>query len=203
MVSVRIYVEGGGKNHDTLARCRQGFHGFFGKFVSAGRQPKVIACGDRGTTFDRFRTALSEYQDAFVILLVDSERSIAPGVAPWMHLKMRDGWDQPAGATDDQAHLMVQCMEAWFLADKDVVADYYGEGFNPNTLPGQQDIEQIDKGDVVRALENATRNTRTKGQYHKTRHGFELLARIDPAKVRQSSRHADHLCQVLLQQTAG
>ena len=92
---------------------------------------------------------------------------------------------------------MVQCMEAWFLADREVVADYYGEGFNRNALPGQQDIEQIAKADVARALENATRNTRTKGQYHKTRHGFELLARIDPAKVRRASKHADRLCETL------
>ena len=51
--------------------------------------------------------------------------------------------------------------------------------------------------DVVRALENATRNTRTKGHYDKTRHGFELLASIDPAKVRQRSKHADRLCKTL------
>lgn len=197
-MSVRVYVEGGGiGNRHTLARCRQGFREFFGKFVPGGHQLKVVACGDRNITFDRFRTAISKYQDALVVLLVDSEEPVAQGVSPWKHLKTVDKWDQPTGATDDQAHLMVQCMEAWFLADKEAIADYYGQGFYRNALSNQPDIEQIPKADVVKALENATRNTRTKGQYHKTKHGFELLTRIDPAKVRRASKHANRLCETL------
>ena len=32
------------------------------------------------------------------------------------------------GATDEQAHLMVQCMEAWFLADRETLAAVFGRG---------------------------------------------------------------------------
>lgn len=47
-------------------------------------------------------------------------------------------------------------------------------------------------------LHNATKGT-TKGPYHKTRHAFEILERIDPGAVRQRSRHADKLFNVLLE----
>ena len=196
-MSIRIYVEGGGHTEETRTRCRQRFAEFLKKAISTERQPKVIACRSRNATFDTFKIALDQHQNVFIILLVDSEGPVASGSSPWAHLKTRDGWDQPTGVTDGQAHLMVQCMEAWFLADKDTLADYYGEGFNRNALPGRQDIEQIAKADVEKALENATRNTRTQGQYHKTRHGFELLSRMDPAKVRRASEHANRLCETL------
>jgi hypothetical protein len=79
----------------------------------------------------------------------------------------------------DQAHLMVQAMESWFLADQQALADYYGQGFLRNSLPGQPDIEQIAKEEVFRVLRHASRHTQ-KGEYHKTRHGFELLEENRP-----------------------
>jgi hypothetical protein len=38
-------------------------------------------------------------------------------------------------------------------------------------------------------LKHASKPT-TKGEYHKTRHGFALLALIDPTKVEKGSPHA-------------
>jgi len=82
-------------------------------------------------------------------------------------------------------------MEAWFLADRDALAAYYGQGFRRNALPGdERHIEAISKDDLVPALEQATQATKTKGQYHKTRHGFALLAKIDPIKVEDGSQYA-------------
>lgn len=85
------------------------------------------------------------------------------------------------------------------MADKQVLADYYGQGFNDNALPGQPDVEQIPKNDVHSALVSATKDTRTKGKYHKTQHGFDLLTLIDPGKVRQASRYAERLATALTQ----
>lgn len=86
---------------------------------------------------------------------------------------------------------MVQAMEAWFLADRDALAAYYGQGFRLSALPfDEKHIEAIPKDDLVPSLENCSRTTRTKGEYHKTRHGFALLAKIDPAKVETGSPHA-------------
>ena len=147
--------------------------------------------------------AVERHPDNYVVLLVDSEEAVVGG--PWQHLANRRGdrWRRPSGVTDDQAHLMVQVMESWFLADRQVLIDYYGQGFLANSLPGQTNIEQIPKRDVLQSLKHASRQT-AKKEYHKTRHAFHLLEQIDPQRVRVASRHADRLFIVLLQsETAG
>jgi hypothetical protein len=86
---------------------------------------------------------------------------------------------------------MVQAMEAWFMADRSALAEYYGEGFRVRALPSDElHIESIPKDDLEPALVNATRATKTKGEYHKTRHAFALLVAIDPDKVELGSPHA-------------
>jgi hypothetical protein len=123
------------------------------------------------------------------MLLVDSEGAVTTGV--WDHLSSRsgDGWDKPLNASEDQAHLMVQCMEAWFLADKDLLRGFYGHHFRMRALPRQPNVELITKTNAEASLRQATRNTQ-KREYHKTRHAFALLALVDPAKVRAASPHA-------------
>ena len=61
---------------------------------------------------------------------------------------------------------------------------------NPN-------VEQISKQDVERGFDGATQGTR-KGRYEKGAHSFEILARLDPAKVRKGSCYADRFVQALL-----
>lgn len=197
-MKVVVYVEGGGHQRKTLDDCRRGFGQLFEKIVPIGHRPKVVACGDRGSTFSDFRRALRQTTEAFLILLVDSEDPVAEGNSRWSHLRMRvgDEWERPLDATDEQAQLMVQCMESWFLADLEALSTYYGQGFLVNSLPGQTNIEKIPKRDVEQALEHATRPTQ-KGSYHKTRHGFELLALIEPAKLRGASDHARMLFEAL------
>lgn len=156
----------------------------------------VIASGDRLKAYRDFCSALRQHRDDLVILLVDAEEEVKS--SSWQHLSTRegDGWTRPREATADQAHLMVQVMEAWFLADQTILIDYYGQGFLRNSLPGQPNIELIAKQDVFAALKHATRHTQ-KGEYHKTRHGFELLELYDPEKIRRVSVHADRLFRVL------
>jgi hypothetical protein len=199
-VTVRIYVEGGFQG-STKAACRQAFRAFFEKVIPR-RSFTVIASGDRYATFKDFCSALRQNRGEYVVLLVDSEGAVA--ASPWQHLANRQGdnWQRPIQANDDQAHLMVQVMEAWFLADRRTLVDYYGQGFLAGSLPGQANIELISKADVFSALQRASRNTRTKGEYHKTRHGFDLLELIDPSLVRAASVHAERLLTVLLRETA-
>ena len=95
------------------------------------------------------------------------------------------------------AHLMVQCMEAWFLADKDCLAAFFGRGFNRNALSHNPDIEQVAKTDVLEGLKGATRRCKSKGEYGKGRHSFEILSEIDPEKVLAASLHAMRLVHTL------
>ncbi len=196
MVAVRLYVEGGGTTNRLRTDCRRGFAEFFKKAGLAGRMPRIIASGGRREAYKDF--CIAQRQGAVcALLLVDSEKAVAEEDGPWDHLNKRDLWSRPPGASDDQCHLMVQIMESWFLADKKTLAKYFGKGFNEGALPKRDDIEAIPKADVFKGLENATRQTETKGTYSKGSHSFEILALIDPKLVRRASAYANRLLVVL------
>jgi hypothetical protein len=192
-VSVRVFVEGGGDPRSQTA-CRKAFSIFFGKLLGGRPKPRVVASGNRDQAYRDFSLSLSGEADTRAILLVDSEDPVPAGKTPAEHLRDRDHWTKPL--PDGQVHLMVQCMEAWFLTDKKMLAQYYGNGFRQPALPPNPKIEEIPKKDVLHGLERATAETR-KGAYHKTRHGFDILERLDPGAVQKGSPLAAALFKVL------
>ena len=98
-----IYLEGGGDSTQLKIRCREGFRKLLAKCGFAGRMPRLVACGGRGAAFDHFKTAHeTAIAGEYVALLIDSEDPMADIEAAWAHLKARDGWDQPLGASDAQ-----------------------------------------------------------------------------------------------------
>ena len=197
MSRTTVYVEGGGSGRELRAKCRKGFLAFFGKSDLAGRLPKVVASGPRGSAFDKFRVARRRANsDELPMLLVDSEGPVPERRGTWSHLKTCDNWDKPRGASDDDAHLMVQCMEAWFLADKEALASYFGSGYSANAIPANPNIEEVPKRDIENGLRNATRNC-SKGSYDKGRDSFAILGDLDPQKVEDSSPHAARLLEAL------
>lgn len=198
-MSISIFVEGGGDRKDLKAECRKAFIYFLeGAEKFQGRMPKIIACGPRDVAYRRFKTAYEDNENC--LLLVDAEEPITEGHTPWQHLQKRDKWTKPRGATDEHCHLMVQVMESWFLADKEALADYYGQGFQKNVIPQSQNIETVPKKDVLDKLKQATRRTQ-KGAYRKGPHSFMILAKIDPGKVIQASRYAKRFVEQLDKQT--
>ena len=200
LVKIMIYVEGGGKGKKLRTECRRGFSKFFENAGLSGRMPNVVPCGPRSDAYDSFCTAVGQQKDDTVpLLLVDSEQAIANANAPWAHLKESDRWDQPSDATNDHVYLMVECMEAWFLADRDCLKKYFGPGFSENGLPGNTRVEEIGKRAVYDALKSATRRSTTKGTYKKGSHSFEILGLIDPIKVREAAPYADRLLKQLEQ----
>ena len=163
--------------------------------------PRVVACGSRQRAYDQFCAAINEAETgSFIVLLVDSEAAVAASDNPWEHLKKRDNWTQPSAAADNSAQLMVQCMEAWFVADRQSLGAYFGKDFKAAALPARDDVEAIAKGDLERTLKQATRScSKGKGTYRKSRHSFELLECLDPSKVMESSPHARRLIDTLRQ----
>ncbi len=195
-MSVKIYVEGGGDDKSLKRKLREGFKAFFQNAKLSGRLPAVVPCGSRNAAFDRFKTSVRANKTGVTpMLLVDSEGPVSKGQNPWQHLR-RDNWDKPDGTTEDHVHLMVECMESWFLGDKDAVAKYYGKNFKSKVLSSNAHPEQVDKDKVLAGLKNATRNT-TKGAYSKGKHSFDILAAIDPAAVRRECPHAERLLRTL------
>ncbi|MDE0421042.1 MAG: DUF4276 family protein [Gammaproteobacteria bacterium] len=197
MSRARVYVEGGGSRRELQAKCRRGFRTFLSKTVSPVQVPDIVSCGGRGTAYNRFCSAWRQASDhELLILLVDSEGPVSEGFGAWTHLSNHDNWAKPAGATDDNAHLMVQCMEAWFLADKNALAGYFGPGFATNALPPRPNIEQVPKTDIEAGLKDATRAT-GKGRYNKGRDSYAILGELDPELVASASAHAQRLLRTL------
>ena len=193
MVSASLYVEGGGDSKSLKTACRKGFRKFIENAGAAGGVSNIVACGSRGNAYRSFSKTLSASVNA--LLLVDAEGPVTAQEA-WQHLKANDNWDRPATATDGQCHLMVQAMESWFLADADALASFYGQDFNRRVLPANRNIEQVSKEDVLAGLSQAARNTK-KGDYKKGPDSYEILERLDPARVRGMSPSAERFIQAL------
>lgn len=190
---VKLYVEGGGDTAALKTACREGFTTFITK-AGIKNRPRVVACGSRRDAFDSFCTALAQGEDA--MLLVDSEDAVAAlhqsgepdKWLPWDHLLLRDKWKKPARANDTDCHLMVYVMENWFLADRLTLQAFFDPGFNIKGLPpATTPVESVTKTTVYHALQQATKNCKSKAQYGKGEHSFKLLAKIDPLKVAAAS----------------
>ena len=186
-MTMTVYVEGGGDGRSLRARFREGWRRFL-QSAGAGRV-KIVRGGGREQTFRRFAAAVTAAGPrAAVLLLVDSEGPVAEGRTVWEHLGARDGWTRPDGAGDDQAYLMVQVMETWFLADRHALQKYFGAGFRENAIRDWPALENVPKETVFEALDRATASCGRR--YAKGRVSFELLARIDPAHVEDACPHA-------------
>lgn len=193
-MSVRLYVEGGGDSKTLKTACRKGFRTFIDNAGLTGRLPRIVAGGSRRNAYEGFKTA-HDQGNGTVLLLVDAEGSVAAD-GSWQHLQARDSWARPNGATDEQCHLMVEVMESWFLADREALEAFYGQGYRSNALPPRQNVEEIPKVDVRNGLARATRNS-TKGRYHKGAHSFRILEKLDPAIVTDASPYADRFIGTL------
>ncbi|TAG86330.1 MAG: DUF4276 family protein [Oscillatoriales cyanobacterium] len=191
---IRIYIEGGGEGKDTKASLRQGFSSFFKELVQVAQSKKIkwniILCGSRNNAFRNFKNALADHPNAFIILLVDSEAPVKQ--PPWEHLKSRDNWDSP-GVDDTHCYLMVQTMEAWFMADINTLKRFYGQGFKENLIPKNINVETIKKDLLEPSLKAASRDTKSKGEYHKIQHASKLLEMLDVDKVRKASLECDRI----------
>ncbi len=195
----KLFVEGGGNHNDALkTECRRAFTAFLERAGFKGRMPRVVACGGRRNAYEQFCTAIDGGEGS-AILLVDAEAPVVAG-DPWQHVAQRPGdeWDRPAGATEDHLHLMVQCMEAWFLADRRALEKFFGQGFRGNALPAATCVpEDVDKLELYNRLKQATAKTKTKGTYNKGKHSFKLLATLDPSLVRKAGGWAERFFATL------
>ncbi len=200
--AIAIYIEGGGDTAQTLDPLRRGMSVFLKSVVDEVRRRRIrwrlIPCGPRGAAYDAFVDALRNEPEVFNVLLVDSEDPVAITVAPWDHLKNRDGdkWDTPSGADNRQCQMMVACMEAWFLADPKGLKKHFGGNFDSGKLPPPNQAETRTKADINEALEKATRQTPAR-EYRKIRDGARLLEKVDCAEVRRHCRWCERFFQTL------
>ncbi len=198
-----IFVEGGGTDNDSLkTECRRAFSEFFTRAGLTGGMPRVYPCGGRNQAYEAFEAELRTSGRTDVnLLLVDSEEEIAQGENSWDFVQRRDNWKRPAGATDEQLHLMVRCTESWFLADVLALERHFGKGFESNRLPKTgRPIESIPKEQVLAGLSESVKDTTALRRYDKGRDSFKILATLDPGRVEAASPRAklflDHVRRV-------
>jgi len=199
---IAVYIEGGGHTVHLQAELRRGFDALLRNEKERARENrrslKLVCCGGRQETYRAFKNEIAINPAAVCVLLVDSETSL-PAVPHERaqdaelrrdHLQRReategrgqgDGWDL-SGVAPDRIHLMVQCMEAWVVADPEALEAFYKQGFRKGRLPQRPNLEEELKADVYAKLEAATENS-AKGKYAKIRHASQLLQRINPEKV--------------------
>ena len=195
-MTTTLYIEGAAQNNDLgRTRCRQAFHIFF-KTAEVTKSPRIIACGGRQRAYEMFTDAVNSAKpNDLALLLVDAEDALAANASNWQHLKDHDCWDRPMGADDNQVFLMVQVMEAWFLADAEALHRFFGSNFSHRPLKTWPALEAIPKHTIYQALEKAT--VRCKHPYKKeTGSGevsFKILCSLDPGKVEAACPHAKSL----------
>jgi len=186
-MKVAIYVEGGGNGREGKAQLRQGFDALLRKEKDAARlrrcEWRLTMCGSRGEACRAFLSSLANNPSSISALLVDAEgpllyKTPAGRIA---YLQQRDSW-QLQTVAPDAVHLMIECMEAWIVADPDALQRVYGQGFRANSLPARLDLDGHQKPDLMAALEAATKETK-RGGYAKIRDASDVLLRIDPDKV--------------------
>ena len=183
MVSARLYIEGGESKEDQI-RCREGFRKLLEKEGFSGRLPRLTACGGRNSAFDDFRTAFAKRKEGdYIAMLIDSEDPPGDIEQTWNHLNQRDGWTRPATANDEQVLFMTTCMETWIVADRATLREHYGNRLQENALPPLIDLEKRDRHEVHDQLLHASRNCAN--AYAKGKRSFEVLAKLDPAILKQ------------------
>jgi len=190
MVSVKIYVEGGGDSKELKTRCREGFSKLIKKSGFDARMPRIVACGGRNKAYDDFKNSIeSARTEEYPMLLVDSEDPVALGSRHWDHLRARDNWSCPIGAEEDQAQMMATCMESWIMADHSTLRKYFGSCLRENALIQVNDLENRSRQELMEALKSATNGCGRSREYDKGRCSFQILAKLDPVTLEQNLPH--------------
>ena len=122
-------TEGSSRNSAFFnSELRKAFHLLLKK-AGVCTMPAIVVAGGRTQAYDRFQTRTRNGEN--VVLLVDSEKEVQEEYndKPWGFLKTFESWAWLENLENDHCHLMVQCMESWFFADKESLKKYYGNGF--------------------------------------------------------------------------
>ncbi len=184
-MKIKIYIEGGGDGANLDQRFREAWTTFFERAGLAGRMPRPVRGKGRKQTYDLYTQAVrTRRPDELPLLLVDSEDLVRSEHTPWAHLKARaaDGWAKPEGAADDDAFLMICCMESWLIADRESLKTFFGREWRDRHLPAWPRLEDVEKSAVFNALAMASADCGSR-RYEKGETSFKLLAAVDPEKV--------------------
>jgi hypothetical protein len=159
--SVWIFIEGEGGAQGE-GRFRKAWQKFLGpihehaKSVGVLYGFRAVPCGNGEAAMKRFLNPRPGEEDGLRILLVDSEEKRVDNVAkPWAALNVTP----PEGVSDDDAYLMVRCLEAWLVTDVEAIRKHYdGAGkarFKSDKIGLWANPEKVEKLTLFSALNAA------------------------------------------------
>ena len=181
MVGSVLYLEGGGGKELDI-RCRQGFRELLGSCGFEGRMPKLIPCGGRGDTLNRFTSFHGTGANLkFAAMLIDSEMPLEKVESTWEHLNRHDRWSRPGGVTDEQVLFMATCMETWIAADRRALKSHFGHRLEESKLPPLEKMESRSRQDVQDRLIRATKKCGR--PYAKGGQSYVVLGKLKPAEL--------------------
>ena len=193
-MNVRIYIEGGGDQSGLRRQCREAFRTLFDQAGFKEGPLHLIACGGRGAAYRDFCIAVRQ-KKGYVVLLVDSEDLMID--TPWDHLRKRDGWARPDGVEDDQAQLMVTCMETLVMADREGLRKVFRNCLTEGSLLSETALETKAKRDVQESLEGATKSCGKDRKYEKGRRSFQVVEQLNPDTLKLRLPHFKRLLTTL------
>ena len=205
-----IFVEGGqakggvsnASTNYNQRQMKQGFYEFFVKVLKAKNvkdpQLRIELGAGRDQTYKQFKKALPDPPGVFSILLVDAEEEVTENDSR-KHLKQRKGdqhWDL-TGVDEAQCHLMVQTMEAWFLADPDALRASFPQDFDARKLrlAKGQNVEKVEKQGIMTKLGAATNGKYT--ERTKLEYSGRILLELNPTQLEKKSSHCRKLFSTL------
>lgn len=198
MTDAKLFVEGGGDRNELRTRCREGFRKLLEECGFSNRLPRIIACGSRDEAYSSFKIEHLAGRTAYVALLVDSEGPVSDDEKTWDHLKLRDHWNRPDKAEDDQVFLMTTCMETWIVADHKGLKQFFEKHkpcLRPAGLPSPTNLQAKHRHTVQEALMIATMGCTN--AYSKNQRSFDALAHASPNVLRPILPAFDRMLRIL------
>ena len=189
-----VFVEGTAGDPGAL---RKAFRQFLERLGIPGSAIQIVAAGDGPAAHRAYVRSVSKYaNDRIAFLLIDSEQHKEKGLPNWEFLSQARKLNKPEAAGVDSLGLMVQCMETWFLADREKVIKYFGLPEDGGPLPKHTEPELVSKSEVLSSFDRAARQIRRR-RYQKGQDALALLGLVDPNVIAKRCPHAERFFSAL------
>ncbi len=168
--AVFLIIEGESKTDN--GNLREGFSKLLEQVLGNQNKPRIIMGNGKGQAIDLFLNTLT-YQSEKSCLLIDLD-----GIE---NQKEDDLKKNDLEKRKSTVFYMIQEMESWFFSQPEIIDQYYG--CTVATKYKNKDPKSINSPDQELMEIARKAGHKTRREYHKVRHGLELLLLLDAKKL--------------------
>lgn len=169
-VKVILFIEG--ESNSPNGDLRQGFSKLLGQKLK-GKLPRIILGDGKSKAIDKFKN--NQLKGDLFLLLIDLDKPEKD--------KDSDLLENQLVSQKDNVFYMIQEMESWFLSQPEILDEFYGIDKQRKKISEKMPEKKAsDFANPDEKLIELTKNTR-KGEYHKIKHGVELLKLLDATQL--------------------